>query len=374
VDGFGDRDLAAVASVAKVTLDSKAAFENAAARHPSISWLYTGPLENHPDLVERLSSDRPLLGNRAGVLRAVRDPFCVANLLRREGLAHAEVRRDEAGLPRDGSWLVKPVASGGGRLIRLLIAGQARLAEPLYYQRTIEGESGSALFVASGGKTRLIGASRQLQGGPAGQFAYRGNIGPLALSAPLQSRVARMGEALAAGFGLVGLFGVDFILAGGEPWLVEVNPRYTASVEVLELAQERPLLRDHINACLETAESASYRSPVGWLETQPAQACSAHLEPDARARRVVGKEVLYAEQDVETPEIPIPTFDESSPFAIPEVADVPWPGTTVRRGEPILTVLAEGPDELDCRQRLGERASRWRTLIQEHVHARSRPP
>ena len=36
--------------------------------------------------------------------------------------------------------------------------------------------------------------------------------------------------------GLRGLFGVDFVLRDGIPWPVEVNPRYTASVEVLEFA------------------------------------------------------------------------------------------------------------------------------------------
>ena len=43
-------------------------------------------------------------------------------------------------------------------------------------------------------------------------------------------------------FGLAGWFGVDFILRDGIPWPVEINPRYTASVEIHELASGRSLL------------------------------------------------------------------------------------------------------------------------------------
>src|SRR5438105_1796271 len=47
----------------------------AAARYPAAPWLYTGGLENHPDLVDEIASQRPLLGVAGDGLRAVRDPF-----------------------------------------------------------------------------------------------------------------------------------------------------------------------------------------------------------------------------------------------------------------------------------------------------------
>src|SRR5689334_8027083 len=42
-------------------------------------WMYTGALENYPELVDRLAAMRPLWGNRAEVLRAVRDPQQLAS-------------------------------------------------------------------------------------------------------------------------------------------------------------------------------------------------------------------------------------------------------------------------------------------------------
>ena len=46
----------------------------------------------------------------------------------------------------------------------------------------------------------------------------------------------RIGEVISGEFGLRGLFGVDAIKRQDSIYPVEANPRYTASVEVLELA------------------------------------------------------------------------------------------------------------------------------------------
>ena len=50
----------------------------------------------------------------------------------------------------------------------------------------------------------------------------------------------KLGTVLAQAFRLVGLFGVDGVLDAERFWPVEVNPRYTASVEVLEGATGLP--------------------------------------------------------------------------------------------------------------------------------------
>ena len=84
-----------------------------------------------------------------------------------------------------------------------------------------------------------------------------------------------MGATLAASFGLIGLFGVDLILRDDVPWPVEVNPRYTASVEVLELALGRSLLADHARAC-----DAEPTGPV--------------MAPVALRPRFVGKLIVFA--------------------------------------------------------------------------------
>jgi predicted ATP-grasp superfamily ATP-dependent carboligase len=158
-----------------------------------------------------------------------------------------------------------------------------------------------------------------------------------------------MGRVLAWEFGLVGLFGIDYILRGDEPWALEVNPRYTASVEVLELALRRPLLAEHLQAC-DAALFASNRS----IET-----AAAHPAP-----RVVGKAIVYASHSLVAPDIPIDDTWRGDGFAVPTVADVPWPVTRIEAEQPVMTVFATDTDLSSCESRLDRQVKHWRRRIE----------
>ncbi|HEX8200442.1 MAG TPA: ATP-grasp domain-containing protein, partial [Isosphaeraceae bacterium] len=241
-DLYADRDLVAACAAWRVAAGAyPEGLAAVAAAAPPGPWLYTGALENHPELVDRIAATRPLWGVGGSALRAVRDPGAVAEVLRRAALPGPAVRSSPAGLPRDGSWLVKPLASAGGRRIRPLTpdgggSDPPLPSRPVYYQERIVGVDLAAIFLGASAGARLLGVTRQWIGRPGAEFGYRGSLGPYPLSDLERARVAALGDALAAAFGLIGLFGVDLVLRDGFPWPVEVNPRYTASVEVLERA------------------------------------------------------------------------------------------------------------------------------------------
>ncbi|MEJ7637550.1 MAG: ATP-grasp domain-containing protein [Singulisphaera sp.] len=235
VDLFADRDLAAICPAARLSpREYPDGLARLAAEASASPWMYTGALENHPELVDRIAGSRPLWGNDGSILRAVRDPIAVAASLRRAGLPCPRVRLSPAGLPRDESWLVKPLASAGGRGVQPLGPSSRPVRVPSYYQERIAGPSLSALFVGARSGARLCGVTRQWVGRGGARFAYRGSLGPWPVSDRESARIGLLGGFLAASYRLVGLFGVDFILSDGQPWPVEINPRYTASVEVLE--------------------------------------------------------------------------------------------------------------------------------------------
>ena len=97
----------------------------------------------------------------------------------------------------------------------------------------------SAVFLAAGGSAVLLGVTRQLVGcrwaGATG-FRYVGSIGPLEIDRGLRRQFQRIGDCLADAFDMCGLFGIDAIVSGTDVWTIEVNPRLTASVEILERA------------------------------------------------------------------------------------------------------------------------------------------
>ncbi len=237
IDLFADRDLCAAAQTVRLPREHYPdGFAALAAARPYGPWIYTGGLENSPELVERIAGQRPLWGNRGDVLRAIRDPIELAARLRREGLPCPEVRLNRLGLPRDASWLVKPVGSAGGLGIFPLEPDAPEPTRACYYQERIAGPSLPAIFVAHRDRALLRGISLQLVGRPGAGFVYSGSVAPWPVSPAEERRIRLLGETLARSFALVGIFGVDLVLRGGIPWPVEVNPRYTASVEVVERA------------------------------------------------------------------------------------------------------------------------------------------
>jgi predicted ATP-grasp superfamily ATP-dependent carboligase len=350
-DLFADRDLAAVCPVHRVARRGyPAELARVAAAAAPGPWLYTGALENHPELVDRISRRRPLWGNGGATLRGVRDPLAVLGVLRRAGLPVPEARLDPAGLPRDGSWLVKPLASAGGLGIARLGPTAAPRRRPCYYQERIEGPSLSALFVGDrdGAHAALAGVTRQEIGRPRAPFAYVGSLGPWPVAPRVRELIEELGEVLAASFGLAGLFGIDFILRDGHPWPVEINPRYTASVEVLELALRQSFLARHRRVFDPSAPRA---------DDPPAR----DLAADACPGLVVGKAIVFAPAPCRFPAAELASHSSPGrdPFSIPRLGDLPDPETRFETGEPVLTVFAAAAGADECHALLRRARSDW---------------
>ncbi len=341
-DDFADRDLDAAAPVVRVDpARGPVGFADVAEALPPSPWFYTGGLENHPELVERISRRHRLWGVGSGALRRVRDPVAVAEVLRASAIPAPEVRNDPRGLPRDGSWLVKPRASGGGIGVEVLTDSAGLDASSRYYQRRVEGPSFSALFIGGLGRARLVGVARQWIGGVPGRpFAYRGGIGPCRVGEALAGRLRAMGDRLANAFELVGWFGVDYVLEGGIPWPVEVNPRYTASVEIHELAMGRPLLPEHRAACEGIMEPARDLGALG--RERPRVVAKWIVYAPRRLRCPIGEWTVEASQDLDS-----------------RIADIPAPGVCIGAGEPVLTLLVTDSHAGSCLARLRRLRRSW---------------
>ena len=367
-DLFGDADLTAICP-AYVARRSPPDLASIATPAPPGPWLYTGGLENHPSLVARISRTRQLLGNPAEVLRRLRDPFHLAEVFERHGIDWPQCRRLGDPPPRDDGWLIKHRRSSGGlrvavwddRSARLLGERRASAAarSGWYFQRRLSGLPCSAVFLGAGGMARLLGMSEQLlSGGDDTPFQYAGSLGTLDVSAAVRARIARVGDVIAEAFAPRGLFGVDLLLCGEsrdasvslddvQVVPVEINPRYTASVEVLERALGQSMVGLHIAACLQGVCSDV---PVRGIEAPPAQ-------------RWYGKQIVYADGDFRVSErATAGLLGLNRGYDWPLVADIPSPGTRLLIGQPAVTVFAEAAsraeliESLSTRQQEAQRA------------------
>jgi predicted ATP-grasp superfamily ATP-dependent carboligase len=346
-DLFADADLADACPATRIT-HYPAGLSDWLAASDCDAWMYTGAIENHPDLVDRMAALRPLLGNGGTALRDVRDPQKLQAALETAGVAFPETRTSADGLPRDGSWLCKTYRGASGSGVWRLDGAAAldrATREHAVFQQFIAGVPCAAVFAAGDGRAQLLGVTRQLLAADADRpWQYVGSIGPLPLAAEVQRQIDRLSQTVAATFQLRGLAGIDFVLAGERPWVVEVNPRYTASVEILERAAVVDALGMHVAACTGVSLAGELRASLA--------------SPPGAAPPIHGKTIVFASQPVQ---ITSSFFDWARELAAqgphPILADVPHAGEAIAAGRPILTVFAAGDGVDDCQRRLGERVA-----------------
>ena len=497
-DCFADLDLRAIAQVIPVTKYPDSIPDDVAQVHAD-AWFYCGALENHPEIVERMTNSKAnygrLLGTPAGTLRIVRDPSWLMEILRSAGLPVLDVFPQSSPPSPDGSWLQKPLSSAGGRAIRVWnqAARASQINEPHYFQRRVGGIGLSAMFSVENGTAAWLGASREVSANEFGsrranlptnpivgrqskapegmveksnpapttelseqlmnvptEFSYVGSCGPLeripfaeenrfrpesdvSIAKPtgwaskilsesaktknlvayeaIRSQLTVIAQVLARNApGLKGIVGLDFRFDGSTAWLTEINPRYTASVEILELATGRSLLNQMIKdqqpsngldsitptapeaaSRPETIDSATFenmklihkapgqeqlpvspgplapalrgagRGKANSFESKTRNSFEDRFKaPECVPPYVVAKRILYAASPLRAPDLS-PYLQTRNPWQVPILADIPMPGTRIEPGWPICTVLASGPDDLSVQATMTEQLDKIKT-------------
>jgi predicted ATP-grasp superfamily ATP-dependent carboligase len=340
VDLFADLDLLARCPVRRLTRNYPRGFEAVIRADGPGSWMYTGALENYPRLIARWQQLRELWGVRSEGLRRARDPVSVARVLGDHDLPCPQtLLRPPTGEGR--RWLVKPRRGAGGAGIRAWAPADGPPPGRVSWQEYIDGQPAAAIYVSPiWNHVFFLGLTRQLVGIPwlhAAPFQYCGSIGPVRTRGQLRDELERVGKAVGIGLGprLTGLFGVDGILAGGHFWPVEVNPRYTASVEVLEYA--------------------TGRRHLAWHRSAFAPGDPDLLNEATSTSGFVGKAILYAPDDLTFPADGPWLSELRSPTPLdvaPDFADIPAPGEVIPRGRPVLTFFVSRAELDSCENAL----------------------
>jgi predicted ATP-grasp superfamily ATP-dependent carboligase len=198
----------------------------------------------------------------------------------------------------------------------------------------------------------LLGVTRQLIGTPwlgARGFRYAGSLGPVPLDPEIRQQWQRIGECLSRGFRLQGLFGVDAVQSEGRVVPVEVNPRYTASIEVLERATGLLAIVHHAHA-----------TRLGRLLPMTSGADD----------HVVGKGILYATGQtrvLDSVRDQLVSINRSA--SLVQVADIPATDRPIDPGRPVVTLLVRAEDLTQAETELGILSDRVRRLLPPVVDA-----
>jgi len=364
VDYFGDVDLLALRTRLPVTVvathrDRGLGRSSAALGHAALdlTWdavVYGGGLENRPGLLRLFGHRGTILGNDPVAVRQVRNPAILFRFLDASGLPHARTdadarhapscdadRKDEPTAPAS-AFLWKRTRGGGGGGVLVARPGEPR-PRGHHLQRLLHGVNGSAAFLSDGRRALLLGASRQISGWRAlggDRFRYGGSIaGALESWLPAEALrfLHRTAGALTRRFGLRGLNGFDFILHEGRPCLVEVNPRYTASMELFEEMTGGSLMDLHLSVL--GGEPLPRRAPT----------------PRPGSPAVLGKGILYADASCVAP--------PPDRLAALGGRDLPAEGEVLEAGQPVCTIVAPAASPGDCVRELELRANRARRML-----------
>lgn len=283
--------------------------------------VYAAGFEQEPERLVHIAAGRTILGNSAASVRAVKHPLTLGQLLDSTGLPYPETTLSAPASA--GGWLVKLIGEqGGAHVMRYTPAHRAQPGE--YFQRYVAGTPCSVLFLADGDRAHVVGFSEQLTV-PVGDalFCYGGALSLARLSASVRGDIEQKLDTIVHDAGLVGLNSMDFVASGERYWVLEINPRPSATMDLYDEDWPKGLLAQHIAAC------------TGELPQSPLQ------EQSPR-----GHAVLYARRAGRVPD----------GFQWPVwCSDIQSPGTALPAQTPTCMVHATGGSHEQVRAQLFER-------------------
>ena len=244
-----------------------------------------------------------------------------------------------AGLAKDGEYpaMIKPRRGAGGWRNAISNSEQETAAWKDLYpdvrylkQRLVQGVPSSVCCVADGIRARAIATNEQLLRGEGGSaFGFCGSVTPFEHAH--SSAMIAIAETIAAASGCSGTVGIDFV-AGKEPYVIEINPRFQATVDTVEMAMGCNMFQLHADAC------------QGVL-------------PDIRPRpeKYAARRILFAEKDV--------SLRANLKHLYPIIADIPWPDAFFEEEQAITSVYGWGESKEAALTRLDKNI----TAVQQYL-------
>jgi predicted ATP-grasp superfamily ATP-dependent carboligase len=294
--------------------------------------LLSSGLDDSSDILFELNELVPILGNHPSIIKKIREKIKFFNELDCLGIPHPETAvaadpeeaREEAkeiGYPV----VVKPSSGFGGagvrkaensRELKRAFRKASLLDKKVLVQEYISGTHASASLISSIKGAVTLTLNEQLIGmrelGQRAPFGYCGNVVPLSAPRTVVEACKSVVERIAQHFGLVGSNGIDFVLSEeGIPYVIEVNPRFQGTLECVERVLRMNIVEAHVKACVD-----------GGLPTISKQASV-----------FCARFILFAPQRLVAPELNI--FEG--------VSDIPRPRVILEEGEPLCSLVIEGP-------------------------------
>jgi methenyltetrahydromethanopterin cyclohydrolase len=266
-----------------------------------------------------------VLGNKPNVFSAVQNKLHFFSTLEQLKIPYPETSFQRPEL-KDG-WLVKPMQGEGGKGIKK-IKGLMKKNESCYWQRFIDGMPLSILFIANSTNFTVCGFHKQqVTSISNNEFIFSGIISYLEISDEIKRQLNSWVSSLVKAFGLIGLNSVDFMLENNQCYVLEVNPRPSASMQLYS----SELIDGHIKSCLN--KLLDIKINLGEY--------SAYQIIFAETNLIIKKNIQWPKW----------------------TADIPQEGVLINTGMPICSIIARGKSEQQVLDKLLLRQQLVKKLI-----------
>ncbi|WFN34905.1 ATP-grasp domain-containing protein [Methanogenium sp. S4BF] len=188
---------------------------------------------------------------------------------------------------------------------------------PYIRQMPVEGIPCSVSCIADGTSARALSLNRQFNRGGEGErrFGFAGAVTPFQPAE--RESILTLAEDIAAKSGCIGSLGIDFMLTDDGIRTIEINPRFQATLDIVEMSTGANIFEMHRNA-------------------------ASGILPASRPGPVMTavRSIIFADRDC------VVTDDLKSLH--PDIADIPWVGTEIEEGGAVLSVYGRGADEAEA--------------------------
>ncbi len=305
-----------------------------------IECFYGAGFEAFPESLYFLETRFQLLGNSATVFNQLQNKLDFFQRLQQLNITHPRVlfaseNNNTSKIQKKAPYLIKPFNSLGGIDIQFIKHNIVYypLKNTHYYQQYLSGQSLSVLFVANGKHATIIGFNQQWT--LPQSFVFAGIINHVNLSVTHQHKVSEWANKLTLSYNLLGLCSLDFIYYKNKCYLLEINPRPPASMQLYQ----KNLLTIHYQTC-------------------QGYACQGQLEPFIYStnKRYTAYQIIYAINKITIPlNMKWPTY----------CCNLPQSNVIINQKQPICSIITNGIDSQSLLEDLTDKQNHLFTQINQ---------
>lgn len=263
--------------------------------------------EARPELLASIAQRLLLIGNTAKSVDDTKMPHTFFSLCDTLKIAYPPTQFERP--VNSLGWLKKQIGGSGGAHIQQALPLDFTMGRLHYYQKIQAGTPYSCLFLADRKNAQVIGFNEQwCEPSTLLPYRYGGAVSHADLTQQVKSTIIEFITKATSFFSLIGLNSCDFLVHENTVYMLEINPRLSASLQLYS-AKTGDLFAAHVAACMGNL--------VGWPS----------VEQQSRAHHIVyTNKVVRVSVDMDWPEW---------------VCDIPQPNSQILAGAPLCTVVAD---------------------------------